>query len=629
MQSLKDSELHYRRLFETAQDGILFLDAATGMIEEVNQYLIKMLGFSSEELKAKKLWEVGAFRNIKASKEAFDVLREDEYIRFDNLPLKTKSRHLIQVEFIGNVYFVNGKKVIQCIIRDNAEYKRILIALQENEKKYRDLVNQSTDGMFIIGMSGKLLFVNTAMCEQLLYTEQEFLSMKIWDILPKQYNKLYRKRLKKILNGESIGEAVEYEVRGKDGKSHYVEVISAPHYSGKNLVGFQGIAREISLRKQDERIIRQQLTHLTALSAIDRAINASFNMNLTLTEVLIHVTAELEIDAADILVFHTPSPILELSAELGFRSKTIMKSRIPMQESHAGRVILERQLVQIPDLREESEHLFPKSFLDEEEFVSYLGVPLIVKGQVNGVLEVFHRSTLEPDTEWLDFLNAMAGQAAIAIENSNLFEGLQRSNLELGLAYDATIEGWSRALDLRDRETQWHTQRVTAMTVNLARFLGLDEAELVQVRWGALLHDIGKMGVPDKILHKPGPLTDEEWVVMKKHPTYAYELLLPIRYLRSALDIPHYHHERWDGTGYPNGLKTTQIPLTARIFAVVDVWDSLTSDRPYRAAWTEEKAREHIRASAGTHFDPQVVDAFMQLPTINSNDELEKIVIRG
>ncbi len=618
MQTLKESELHYRRLFETAQDGILFLDAATGMIKDANQYLINMLGFSSEELKTKKLWDVGAFKNIKASKEAFDVLREDEYVRFDNLPLKTKNGSLIQVEFIGNVYLVNGKKVIQCIIRDNSEYKRILAALQDNEKRYRDLVNQSSDGMFIIGLSGKLLLVNSAMCEQLSYTEKEFLSMKIWDIFPKQFSNQYRKRVKQILNGEKIGEAFEYEIRGKDGKPHYVEVISAPHYSGKNLVGFQGIARDISLRKQDERKIRQQLTHLTALSAIDRAINASFNMNLTLTEVLIHVTAELEIDAADILVFHTPSPILELSAELGFRNKTIMKSRIPMQESYAGRIILERELVQIPDLREDPDHLFPKSFLDEEEFVCYFGVPLIVKGQVNGVLEIFHRSPLEPDPDWFDFLNAIAGQAAIAIESSNLFEGLQRSNLELGQAYNATIEGWSHALDLRDRETEFHTQRTTAMTVDLARFLGFDEAELVQVRWGALLHDIGKMGIPDDILHKPGPLTSEEWVVMKKHPTYAYEMLVPIRYLRLALDIPFCHHEKWDGSGYPNGLKGAQIPLAARIFAVADVWDSLTSDRPYRDAWTEKKALEHIRASIGTHFDPQVVDAFMQLPTIKN-----------
>ena len=194
-----------------------------------------------------------------------------------------------------------------------------------------------------------------------------------------------------------------------------------------------------------------------------------------------------------------------------------------------------------------------------------------------------------------------------------MFENLQRSNEDLFQAYDATIEGWSHALDLRDKETEIHTQRSLEMTIKLARMLGVSEADLVQVRWGVLLHDIGKMGVPDGILLKPGPLTDEEWVVMRKHPSLAYEMLSPIRYLRSALDIPYYHHEKWDGTGYPFGLKGNQIPLLARIFALADVWDALNSDRPYRTAWPEEKVREHILAASGTHFDPQVVDAYVQL----------------
>jgi putative nucleotidyltransferase with HDIG domain len=245
-----------------------------------------------------------------------------------------------------------------------------------------------------------------------------------------------------------------------------------------------------------------------------------------------------------------------------------------------------------------------------EDFICYFGEPLIIKGQVKGVLEIFHRAAFEPDAEWFAFLNTLAGQAAIAVEIATLFESLQDSNSELFLAYDATIEGWSHALDLRDKETEGHTQRVTEMTLKLARLFGLSEADLVQVRWGALLHDIGKMGVPDGILLKPGPLTDEEWVAMKKHPVFAYEMLSPIHYLRLALDIPYCHHEKWDGTGYPRGLKGEQIPLTARIFAVVDVWDALTSDRPYRQAWSEEKAREHIQAGAGTHFDPQVVNTF-------------------
>jgi putative nucleotidyltransferase with HDIG domain len=237
-------------------------------------------------------------------------------------------------------------------------------------------------------------------------------------------------------------------------------------------------------------------------------------------------------------------------------------------------------------------------------------VPLIAKGEIKGVLEIFQRTRLEPDKEWLDFLDTLAGQAAIAIDSVVQFDKVQRSNSELSQAYNATIEGWSHALDLRDKETEGHTQRVTEMTLKLARLIGLSEADLVQVRWGALLHDIGKMGVPDGILLKPGPLTDEEWVLMKKHPTFAYEMLSPIHYLKAALDIPYCHHEKWDGTGYPGGLKGNQIPLAARIFAVVDVWDALVSDRPYRQAWSTEKVREYIQAGAGTHFDPQVVKTF-------------------
>ncbi len=190
---------------------------------------------------------------------------------------------------------------------------------------------------------------------------------------------------------------------------------------------------------------------------------------------------------------------------------------------------------------------------------------------------MFQRSRLDPDAEWLDFLESMARQAAIAIDHAYLFNDLQRSNRELVLAYDTTIEGWSRALDLRDKETEGHSKRVTEMVLTLARSLQVAEADLPHVRRGALLHDIGKMGVPDHILLKAGPLTEEEWVVMRMHPVYAYELLSPIAYLQQALDIPYCHHEKWDGSGYPRGLRGEQIPLAARIFALADVYDALSS----------------------------------------------------
>lgn len=190
---------------------------------------------------------------------------------------------------------------------------------------------------------------------------------------------------------------------------------------------------------------------------------------------------------------------------------------------------------------------------------------------------------------------------------------LSREHAELLAAYDATVEGWSRALSLKEDETERHSERVTELAVALARRMGVPEDQLVHVRWGALLHDIGKIGVPDSILLKPGPLDEAEWEVMRQHPIAARALLEPIEHLRAASDIPYCHHERWDGTGYPRGLKGEDIPLTARVFAVVDVWDALTSDRPYRPAWSEERAIEYLREQSGRQFDPAVVAAFEQL----------------
>jgi putative nucleotidyltransferase with HDIG domain len=253
------------------------------------------------------------------------------------------------------------------------------------------------------------------------------------------------------------------------------------------------------------------------------------------------------------------------------------------------------------------------SSLAAEGFVSFYAAPLIAQGKVKGVLEIFHRSVLDPDDEWLNFLETLAGQAAIAIENTTLFEDLQKTNEELSKAYDSTIEGWSYALDLRDKETEGHTRRVTELTLELAKEFGFTDDELLHIRRGGLLHDIGKMGVPDRILLKETPLEPDEWVQMKQHPVYAYEMLQPIEYLHEALTIPYCHHEKWDGSGYPRGLKGEEIPLAARIFAIVDVWDAIISDRPYRAAWPPKKALTHIKAETGKHFDPHVVEVFTQL----------------
>jgi PAS domain S-box-containing protein/putative nucleotidyltransferase with HDIG domain len=374
-------------------------------------------------------------------------------------------------------------------------------------------------------------------------------------------------------------------------------------------IGDQAAAtiRRLLLHEQAVR----RLQRLASLSEIDRTIASNFDLRLNLQMILQHVIKQLEVDAANVLVFNDRLQILEFAAGRGFRSTAIERKRLRLGEGQAGQAALERRIVQILDFAASRAAFTQPELLEAEHIAAYFAVPLITKGQVKGVLEIYHRTPLEPNKEWLDFLNTLAGQAAIAIDVVQLFDSLQRSNTELALAYDATIEGWSHALDLRDKETEGHTQRVTEMTLHLAREMGMSDLDLVHIRRGALLHDIGKMGVPDGILLKPGPLTDEEWVVMKRHPVLAYEMLSSIRYLHAALDIPYCHHEKWDGTGYPRGLKGEDIPLTARIFAVVDVWDALTSDRPYRQAWSEEKTRQHIQAGAGTHFDPQVVKTFL------------------
>ena len=208
----------------------------------------------------------------------------------------------------------------------------------------------------------------------------------------------------------------------------------------------------------------------------------------------------------------------------------------------------------------------------------------------------------------------------LGITRLNRFHNLNedRSNIEhahneLKAAYDATIEGWSRAMDLRDRETEGHTQRVTHLTLKLAEAAGMNQEELVHIRRGALLHDMGKLGIPDSVLHKPDKLTDEEWVLMRQHPQLAYDMLHPIDYLHPALDIPYCHHVKWDGSGYPRGLKGEQIPLVARLFAIVDVWDALTSDRPYRPAWQKEETLKYIKGQTDKHFDPRAVDLFFQI----------------
>lgn len=392
--------------------------------------------------------------------------------------------------------------------------------------------------------------------------------------------------------------------------NRYLEFRTIPRRSNNQISGLIHIVRDITKRKDDEKIIETQLDQLNVLLSIDKAIIGSVDLRMTLDLFLDQVITKLKIDAASILLLNHKTNMLEYVISKGFRSKSLKNLRLRLGDNVVGSAVVERRTMVVSNLQEEEGRFNFSELLANEEFVTQIATPLITKGHVKGVLEIFQRKPLDTDSEWLEFLEAVADLGAIAIDNATMFDTIQRSNVDLSLAYESTIEGWSRAMDLRDKNTEGHSYRVMEMTVQMARKLEIKDEELVHIRRGALLHDMGKMGVPDSILLKSGPLTDEEWTIMRRHPENAWKMLSPIEHLRPAIDIPYFHHEKWDGTGYPKGLKGEEIPLAARIFAIVDVWDALTSNRPYRVAWPEERVLQHIRSLSGKHFDPRIVEIF-------------------
>lgn len=373
------------------------------------------------------------------------------------------------------------------------------------------------------------------------------------------------------------------------------------------------IARDITECRETKIRMEQQVQQLSILRSIDLAIASGLDLNLLLSMLLDRVLALMHVDAATVLLLNPKTNLLEFAAGKGFHSNILQYTRLKLGEGCAGQVALKRQTMNISDLRKERMEFDRSPLFVQENFITYWGVPLLAKGKVLGVLEMFHRAPLKPDKDLQNFLVMVAGQAAIAIDSAMMFTELQRSNAELSLAYDATIEGLSRALDLRDKETKEHTFRVTDITLKLAIRLGVKQSDLLHIRRGAILHDIGKVAIPDQILFKPGPLVDAEWEIMRRHPDIAVELLSPVSYLEPALEIPHWHHEKWNGTGYPDGLQQEDIPFSARMFALADVYDALISNRPYRSAWSKGEAIEYIESQTGTHFDPKIVPEFLDL----------------
>jgi putative nucleotidyltransferase with HDIG domain len=353
-----------------------------------------------------------------------------------------------------------------------------------------------------------------------------------------------------------------------------------------------------------------------ALADIGSVINSSLGVKRVLSEVMDRLIALMGAERG-FLMLRESSGELNVQIARGLDPVEFNQQGFSISKTIAHRVAESGEIVLTTNAQEDP-RFDQQHSIATYHLLSILCAPLKIKDELIGVIYVDNRirsGTFQQSD--LQLITAFANQAAVAIDNARLFDDLQESNAELEIAYQATLEGWVRALDLRDKETEGHTQRVTALTVRLAQSLGVDDEGLLHIRRGALLHDIGKMAIPDGILLKPGDLTPEERTMIQLHPVYAHEMLSPIKFLIPALDIPYCHHEKWDGSGYPRGLKGEEIPLAARIFTVVDVWDALVSDRPYRRGLQPTDIRKYITEQSGVSFDPRIAVAFLDLKDLS------------
>lgn len=496
---------------------------------------------------------------------------------------------------------------------------RVIEAKQEAEEKLRQheillngILQGTRDGYILIDADGKFLEVNRAYAELVGYSPEELIGKTIADIEAIQTAEQIAATVERI---RRQGSAL-FETQHRHRAGYWIDVeVSVTHLpdQGGRMVAFvrdvrERIAMQNALHQAKDHIERQ-LQEMTLLRNIDLAITSHQDNQALVADLLEQLSRLQGILGACLLTRDGPKLKWVLQASLP-EGVNCHFDQLPSWLQTALEQLLLTNQPQFAELDLAATNTMPIPF---STCRSLAILPLLQQKQLFGTLLLFAAAPDFFDEEWRDFARAIAMQTTIALENARLYEALSQKHQDLLEAYQATLQAWSRTLEIRDKETQGHTQCVVEISLKLAQAFGLTEEELEAFRRGAMLHDIGKIRVPDAILLKPGNLDEKEWEIMRQHPLYAREMLQGIRILEEALEIPLYHHERWDGTGYPYGLKGEAIPLYARIFAVADVWDALTSDRPYRPAWTKEAARDYIQKQAGHQFDPQVVEAFLRL----------------
>ncbi len=528
-----------------------------------------------------------------------------------------KDGHTVPVEVLGRALDVGGRPAILGTLLDHTRQ-----AQDEATLRLRlTALEAASAGIVVTDPTGIIQWANPHALGLTGYSLEEVVGQHTRLFNSGHQSDAFYRSLWETIGAGRVwhGELVN---RRKDGSEYLEEMSITPvQRSDGTIERFVAVKQDVTEKRAAEDSIRAlngslevQLRRLTALHDIDTAITDGRTPEAAMNAFLTAARAGLGADAVGIFLTSPDGDALQLERTQGFRTPP-PAILLPLGEGLAGRAVRTGRAHIVHGKQQMAAELCRETAftLEHEGFETFAAAPMMVRGSLRGVLVAAHRSATQTPDDWREYLVALAAQGAILVDNTTLLADLRTRNAELRTAYDATIEGWSRALDLRDRETEGHSRRVTELTLRLGSAMGLSEEQMVHVRRGALLHDIGKMGIPDAILQKPGPLTEEEWDVMHHHTLLARDLLEPIDFLGPALEIPLWHHEHWDGSGYPEGLAGEAIPLSARMFAVADVFDALTSDRPYRPAWTREDALAHIRDNAGSHFDPAVVDIFLRL----------------
>ncbi len=595
-QALKSSTKRNELLIQSSTDCI-FLESLSGEILDCNTIAEEIYGYTREELMSMNVVDL-VLRSFTEDKPDYVNWQIDQGGRFSDIPNIRKDGSVFPVEVSTKITDISGNKVAVAYVRDITERKQSESAILESESKFKTLAQTAAAGIFI-HRDSQFLYVNPMWCEITGFSESELLQKSLWEMFNHENEDLVRKKYAELVHAESGMVRFESAIDTRAGEKIWLDITAGNiDYQGEKAT--IGTAIDITHRKHREH-------DLEVVAQLSDALRTNLTREQVRTTVLEQLMDLLTIDGAMISTVEKREDLPNFLRTTGCWAPAD-NQKLKVNEGLSGFIVGSGKAYTNFCASKDPYFAFPELLTN---LVTLAGVPLVTKGETFGSIVIGSSRKLVEDE--LRLLKTIGDLASSAIHRSDLYEQTSAQASELKQAYNATLEGWAHALELRDKETQGHSLRITNMTLELARRMGFENENLEHVRRGALLHDIGKMGVPDTILLKPGSLTEDEWAIMQKHPIYAHEMLSELPYFKEALDIPYCHHEWWDGSGYPRGLKGTDIPLPARIFAIVDAWDALVSDRPYRKAWVKQNALKHIIDQAGTHFDESVVNVFVEM----------------